>query len=139
MISRIVLAIDNDTPAEPVKMASELAELTGANVLVVHCDELDTYFDTGTWLKDDTELRTIIGTAVTQLRDQGVKARGVTVRTVSQEDTAQAIAHQGPEPASDILVLGLPRFHHLGGLFMGSVAADVAARITTPLLLVPCR
>jgi nucleotide-binding universal stress UspA family protein len=139
MISRIVLAIDNDTPAEPVKMASELAELTGATVLVVHCDELDTYFDTGTWLKDDTEPRTIIGTAVTQLRDQGVKARGVTVRTVSQEDTAQAIAHQGPEPGSDILVLGLPRFHHLGGLFMGSVAADVAARTTMPLLLVPCR
>lgn len=139
MISRIVLAIDNDVTEEPVKMAGELAELTGAAVLVVHCDELDTFFDTGTWLNDDTEPGTAIGNAVMQLRDRGVKARGVTVRTESQEDTARAITHQGPNPASDILVLGLPRVHHLGGLFIGSVAADVAARTTAPLLLVPCR
>jgi hypothetical protein len=90
MISRIVLAIDNDMPEEQVKMAGELAELTGA-VVVVHCDELDTFFDTGIWLNDDTEPRTAIGTAVTQLRDRGVKAHGVTVRTENQEDTARAI------------------------------------------------
>jgi nucleotide-binding universal stress UspA family protein len=139
MVSRIVLAIDDDMLGEPVKMAGDLAGLTGATVLVVHCDELDTFFDTGVWLNDDTEPRTAIGTAVRRLRDRGVKARGVTVRTNGQADTARAIAGQGQDPEADILVLGLPRLHHLGGLFVGSVAAGVAARTTTPLLLVPCR
>jgi nucleotide-binding universal stress UspA family protein len=38
-----------------------------------------------------------------------------------------------------MLVLGLPKPHHPGRLFVGSVAADVAARTTIPLLLVPER
>lgn len=139
MVSRIVLAIDDDKLEEPVRMAGDLAGLTGATVLVMHCDELDTFFDTGVWLNDDTEPRTAIGTAVRQLRDRGVRARGVTVRTKSPAGTARAIADQGHDPAADILVLGLPRSHHLGGLFTGSVAAGVAARTTAPLLLVPCR
>ena len=40
-------------------------------------------------------------------------------------------------PAADIIILGLPKLHHLGRVFVGSVAADVAACTTTPLLLVP--
>ena len=137
MTRRILLALDTDTASEPIKVAGDLAELTGADVLVLHCDELDTVFDTGIWLDDDTELRTAIGDAVTQLSDRGIKAHGVTVRTDSPGKTAEAIVHQGLNPAVDILVLGLPKVHHLGNVFVGSVAAGVAARTTTPLLLVP--
>jgi nucleotide-binding universal stress UspA family protein len=137
MTKRILLAVDTNTASEPVKVAGDLAELTGADVLVLHCDELDTVFDTGIWLHDDTEPRTAIGDAVTQLRDRGMKARGVTVRTESPEKTAEAIVHQGLNPAVDILVLGLPKVRHVGQVFIGSVAAHVAARTTTPLLLVP--
>ena len=137
MTKRILLAVDTNTASEPVKVAGDLAEMSGADVLVVHCDELDTIFDTGIWLHDDTELRTAIGDAVAQLRDRGIKARGVTVRTDSPVKTAEAIVHHGLNPAVDILVLGLPKFHHLGHVYSGSVAADVAARTTTPLLLVP--
>jgi nucleotide-binding universal stress UspA family protein len=137
MINRILLAVDTGTSSEPVKVAGDLADLSGATVLVLHCDELDTIFDSGIWLDDDTEPRTAIGTAVAQLRDRGVKAQGVTARTDSPKDTAEAIVHQGLNTGADILVLGLPALPHLGGLFAGSVAADVAARTTTPLLLVP--
>ena len=137
MTKRILLAVDTNTASEPVKVAGDLAEMSGADVLVVHCDELDTIFDTGIWLHDDTELRTAIGDAVAQLRDRGIKARGVTVRTDSPVKTAEAIVHHGLNPAVDILVLGLPKVHHLGHVYSGSVAADVAARTTTPLLLVP--
>ena len=137
MTRRILLAVDTNTTSEPVKVAGDLAELSGADVLVLHCDELDTVFDTGIWLGDDTEPRTAIGAAVTQLRDRGIKARGVTMRTDGPEKTAQAIVHQGLDPAADILILGLPKPRHLGPVFIGSVAADVAACTTTPLLLVP--
>ena len=137
MTKRILLAVDTNTAGEPIKVAGDLAELSGADVLVLHCDELDTVFDTGIWLGDDTEQRTAIGAAVAQLRDRGIKARGVTVRTDSPEKTAEAIVHQGLNPAADILILGLPKLHHLGRVFIGSVAADVAACTTTPLLLVP--
>lgn len=137
MTKRILLAVDTNTASEPIKVAGDLAELTGADVLVLHCDELDTVFDTGIWLNDDTEPRTAIGDAVTQLQDRGIRARGVTVRTDSPEKTAEAIVHQGLNPAVDVLVLGLPKAYHLGHVFIGSVAANVAARTTTPLLLVP--
>jgi len=137
MTRRILLAVDTNTASELIKVTGDLAELSGADVLVLHCDELDTVFDTGIWLGDDTEQRTAIGAAVAQLRDRGIKARGVTVRTDSPQKTAEAIAHQGLNPAADIVILGLPKPHHLGRVFIGSVAADVAARTTTPLLLVP--
>lgn len=137
MTKRIVLAVDTNTASEPIKVAGDLAELSGADVLVLHCNELDTVFDTGIWLNDDTEPRTAVGAAVAQLRDRGIKARGVTVRTDSPEMTAEAIVHQGLNPAMDVLILGLPRFPRVGRVFIGSVAADVAARTTTPLLLVP--
>jgi nucleotide-binding universal stress UspA family protein len=137
MTKRILLAVDTNTASEPIKVAGDLAELSGADVLVLHCDELDTVFDTGIWLNDDTEPRTAIGDAVTQLQDRGIRARGVTVRTDSPEKTAEVIVHQGLNPAVDVLVLGLPKAHHPGHVFIGSVAADVAACTTTPLLLVP--
>jgi nucleotide-binding universal stress UspA family protein len=137
MTRRILLAVDTNTASEPIKVAGDLAELSGADVLVLHCDELDTVFDTGIWLDDDTEPRTAIGDAVTQLSDRGIKARGATVRTDSPGKTAEAIVHQGLNPAVDIIILGLPKVHRLGHVFVGSVAADVAARTTTPLLLVP--
>ena len=105
MTKRILLAVDTNTASEPVKVAGDLAELSG--------------------------------TAAGQLRDWRIKARGVTVRADSPEKTAEAIIHQGLNPAVDILVLGLPKYHHLGRVFIGSVAADVAARTTMPLLLVP--
>jgi len=136
MINNLLLAVDADTPNEPIKVAGDLAELSGATVLVLHCAEMDTFFDTGTWLDDDTEPRTAVGTAVTQLRERGIKAHGVTARTESRQNTAEAIAHPARFPA-DILILGLPRLRHVAGVFIGSVAAEVAARTTTPLLLVP--
>jgi hypothetical protein len=42
MTRRILLAVDTNTASEPVKVAGDLAELSGADVLVLHCDELDT-------------------------------------------------------------------------------------------------
>jgi len=113
MTKRVVLAVDTNTASEPVKVAGDLAELTGADVLVMHCDELHTVFGTGIWLHDDTEPRTAIGDACTQLRDRGIKARGVTVCTDSPEKTAEAIVHQGLDPAVDILVLRLLKVHHV--------------------------
>jgi nucleotide-binding universal stress UspA family protein len=103
----------------------------------LHCDELDTPFDTAIWLNDDTEPRTAVGDAVAELRERGIKAFGVTTRTTNRKGTAQAVLHEGLNPATDILVLGLPKLHHLAGVFIGSVGAEVAARTTVPLLLVP--
>jgi hypothetical protein len=47
MTKRILLAVDTNTASEPVKAAGDLAELSGADVLVLHCDELDTVLTPG--------------------------------------------------------------------------------------------
>ena len=137
MISHLLLAVDVETSNEATRVAGDLAEATGADVKVLHYDELDSHFDTAVWLDDDTELRTPVGDAVTQLRHRGVTARGVTSRTASSKATAQAVLREERGSAADILIMGLPKFHHVGGLFVGSVAAEVAAHTRIPLLLVP--
>jgi nucleotide-binding universal stress UspA family protein len=139
MISHLLLAVDVGTSSEATRVAGDLAAVSGATVEVFHADELDAHIDTALWLDDDTEPREAVGNAVAELRAQGVTARVVTTRTTSTKDLAQAVLHEGLNSTTDILVLGLPRLHHLGGLFVGSVAAAVAARTTIPLLLVPER
>lgn len=47
MTKRILLAVDTNAASEPVKVASDLAELSGADALVLHCDELDTVLTRG--------------------------------------------------------------------------------------------
>ena len=47
MTKRILLAVDTNEASEPVKVASDLAELSGADALVLHCDELDTVLTRG--------------------------------------------------------------------------------------------
>lgn len=139
MISHLLLAVDVDTSSEATRVAGELAKASGATVEVFHADELDTRVDTAIWLDDDTEPREPVGNALAELRAHGITARVVTTRTTSTENLAQAVVHEGLDSTTDILILGLPKPHHLGRLFVGSVAADVAARTTIPLLLVPER
>lgn len=47
MTKRILLAVDTNTASEPVNVAGDLAELSSADVLVLHCDELDTVLTRG--------------------------------------------------------------------------------------------
>jgi|HubBroStandDraft_1064217.scaffolds.fasta_scaffold149588_1 nucleotide-binding universal stress UspA family protein len=138
MISRLLLAVDVDTSSEATRVAGELAKASGATVEVFHADELDAHVDTAIWLDDDTEPREPIGNALAALQSQGITARVVTTRTTSRK-LAQAVVHEGLDSTTDILVLGLPKPRHVGRIFVGSVAAEVAARTTIPLLLVPER
>ena len=138
MISRLLLAVDVDTPSEATRVAGELAKASGATVEVFHADELDAHVDTAIWLDDDTEPREPIGNALASLRSQGITARVVTTHTTSRK-LADAVVHEGLDSTTDILVLGLPKPHHVGRIFVGSLAAEVAARTTIPLLLVPER
>lgn len=110
MISRIVLAIDSDTPDKPVKMAGELAGFTDATVLVVHCDELDTFFDTGTWLKDDTEPRTAIGTAGARLRDRGSRPTGSLCALAARGTPPRPSRIKDPSPHPTSWFWGSPGF-----------------------------
>jgi nucleotide-binding universal stress UspA family protein len=139
MISHLLLAVDVDTSSEATRVAGDLAAATGAAVLIFHADELNAKVDTAVWLDDDTEPREPIGNAIAELQSRGITARVVTTRTTSKENLAQAVVHEGLDTTTDILILGLPKPHHLGMIFVGSVAADVAARTTIPLLLVPER
>jgi nucleotide-binding universal stress UspA family protein len=123
MISRLLLAVDVDTSSEATRVAGELAKASGATAI---------------WLDDDTEPREPIGNALATLQSHGITARVVTTRTTSR-DLAKAVVHEGLDSTTDILVLGLPKPHHVGRIFVGSVAAEVAARTTIPLLLVPER
>jgi nucleotide-binding universal stress UspA family protein len=139
MISHLLLAVDIGTSSEATRVAGDLAAASGATLEVFHADELNARVDTAIWLDDDTEPREEIGNAVAELGARGITARVVTTRTTSTKDLAKAVLHEGLDSTTDILILGLPKLHHVGRVFLGSVTADVAAWTTIPLLLVPER
>jgi nucleotide-binding universal stress UspA family protein len=139
MIKRVLLAVDVDTSSEATRVAGDLAAASGATVEVFHADELNTHVDTAIWLNDDTEPREPIGNALAELSSRGVTARVVTTLTTGTKSLAESVLHEGLDSATDILVVGLPKLHHVGRIFLGSVTADLAAWTTIPLLLVPER
>jgi nucleotide-binding universal stress UspA family protein len=139
MIKRVLLAVDVDTSSEATRVAGDLAAASGATVEVFHADELNTHVDTAIWLNDDTEPREPIGNALAELSRRGVTARVVTTVTTGTKSLAESVLHEGLDSATDILVVGLPKVHHVGRIFLGSVTADLAAWTTIPLLLVPER
>jgi nucleotide-binding universal stress UspA family protein len=139
VIKRVLLAVDVDTSSEATRVAGDLAAASGATVEVFHADELNTHVDTAIWLNDDTEPREPIGNALAELSRRGVTARVVTTVTTGTKSLAESVLHEGLDSATDILVVGLPKVHHVGRIFLGSVTADLAAWTTIPLLLVPER
>jgi nucleotide-binding universal stress UspA family protein len=139
VIKRVLLAVDVDTSSEATRVAGDLAAASGATVEVFHADELNTHVDTAIWLNDDTEPREPIGNALAELSSRGVTARVVTTVTTGTKSLAESVLHEGLDSATDILVVGLPKVHHVGRIFLGSVTADLAAWTTIPLLLVPER
>jgi nucleotide-binding universal stress UspA family protein len=139
MISNLLLAVDIDTSSNVTQVTGDLAESCGASVAVLHCDELDGNFDSAIWLDDDKEPKSAVGKAVSQLHKRGINARAVTGRSARRAGTADVVLDEAAHFKADIVVLGLPALHHLGGVFVGSVGAELAARTTIPLLLVPDR
>ncbi|GGJ27528.1 universal stress protein [Streptomyces brasiliensis] len=113
MFHRILVAIDaGPTRHSAVRLAGDLAKLTGAKVNVLHIAASAATLAAVVPLEDDAEAKAVVEEAVAALRDSGVDAQG-TVGSGLTNQIAETISTTAEEFKADLLVLSP---HHRGTL-----------------------
>ncbi|MFJ9543674.1 universal stress protein [Streptomyces sp. NPDC101225] len=134
---RILVAV-GPSPARhsAVRLAGELARLTGAEVRVVHVVPSSASVAAIVPLEDPAEAQAVLDGALTALRDKGVRAEGTLARGLTTQ-VAAAVSDTAEEFGADLVVLSP---HHRGAieaLFQPRVSDAVAHRTGAAVLLAP--
>ncbi|MEV6807954.1 universal stress protein [Streptomyces sp. NPDC051132] len=137
MFRSILVAVDS-SPARhsAVRLAGEMARLTGAAVGVLHIAASTATLATIVSLEDDAQAKAVLDEAVTSLRDTGVEAEGLIANALTTQ-IATTISAVAEERQADLLVLGP---HHRGllqALVSPRVTDSVVHNSRTAVLLAP--
>jgi nucleotide-binding universal stress UspA family protein len=133
---RVVLAL-NGGPTDPlvIGFGCDLARAHGAEVLGLHVVEVDWRHD----LSEDLASGDERASAVLDLAEGIAERRKVSIRTelLQARDVAAALVDEAAEMGADLIVLGLPYRHRLGGDFaIGSVIPYVFENATAGVVVV---
>nr|BFD80840.1 universal stress protein [Streptomyces sp. Xyl84] len=137
MFHRVLVAVD-PSPARhaTVRLAGDVARLTGAKVRVLHVAPTAATLAAVVPLENDAEAKTVVDEAVTTLRDSGVDAEGAVAGGLTTQ-IATAISAAAEEFQADLLVLG---HHHRSALeaFISPRVSDAVAHASRiAVLLAP--
>ncbi|MFF0834968.1 MULTISPECIES: universal stress protein [unclassified Streptomyces] len=137
MFERIVVAVDA-TPARRsvVRMAGELARLTGAEVHVLHVVTTAVVGGAVVAVESDEAGRDVLDEALSQLLGMGVKADGQILHGLTVE-VADAVSRAATEFRADLLVISPHHRGSLAALFNPRVSDAVAHSSRTAVLLAP--
>jgi nucleotide-binding universal stress UspA family protein len=137
MFKRILVAVDpSPSRLTSVRMAGEMARLTGASVHVLHVAAATATLDTVVRLENDAEAKAILDEAVGALRDEGVEADGTLVNGLLN-DVPTLINETAEQLGADLIVLSP---HHRGvvaALFNPRVSDIVTHASNRAVLLAP--
>ncbi|GGL92337.1 universal stress protein [Streptomyces fumigatiscleroticus] len=137
MFRRILVAVDpSPTRHSAVRLAGEMARLTGAKVRVLHVAPSTATIAAVVSLEDDAEAKAVLDEAVTRLRDEGVDAEG-TVANALTTQIATTISSAAEEWQADLVVLSPHHRGSLEALFNPRVSDAVAHTSRTAVLLAP--
>lgn len=136
MFDKILLPVDGSEPSgRAVDMARELASCLGSEVVVLHVLERLPARSGAMDVETVEEASSVLDSAVAELKDAGVNARGELVRAIYGYE-AKAIIEAAELEDARLIVMGTRGLSDLGGLVMGSVAHKVLHLGTRPVLLV---
>jgi nucleotide-binding universal stress UspA family protein len=131
-VKRVLVAVDGSTASDDaVATATEVARATGAEVHVLHVQQLVTA-DGGAVVETDEEAQGILRRALGQLRAGGLGGRG---EAVVGHGVAAAIVDEAERLGADLVILASRRPRDITGLLLGSVAHQVIHRLRRPVLL----
>ncbi|WP_330346244.1 universal stress protein [Streptomyces longwoodensis] len=137
MFQRILLAVDSGPAGRPVvRLAGDLARLTGARARVVHVAASSATLAAVVPLEDDAEAKLVLDEAVTSLRDAGVEADGVVARALTTQ-IAAAVSAAAEEWNADLIVLTPHHRGALEALISPRVSDAVAHSTRAAVLLAP--
>lgn len=130
MYERILLALDaRGLAVSAVPAVAELAGTGRSEVLVLHLQSIEPQTRT----KEQADQ--LVEQTVAQLRGRGVAARAE-LRTISSGRVADALVDGARQFGADLIALGSHGRSELGGLLLGSVGQEVAARTPAAVMLV---
>jgi nucleotide-binding universal stress UspA family protein len=137
MFQRILVAVD-PSPARhsAVRLAGEMAQVTGAEVRVLHVSASAVNLAAVVPLEDEAQAQAVLDESVAALRDRGIKADGTLVSALTTQIPA-TISETAGEFGADLIVLSP---HHRGtfeALFNPRVSDAVAHASRTAVLLAP--
>ncbi|MFD5544808.1 universal stress protein [Streptomyces sp. NPDC127079] len=137
VFQRILVAVD-PSPARgsAVRLAGELAQLTNAEVRVVHVITSAVSVSAVVALEDDTEAKAVLEEALAHLRERGIKAGGTLLRGLTTQ-VAEVISETAEEFGADLIVLSPHHRNAVEALFDPRVSDAVAHRTATAVLLAP--
>ena len=138
MFTKILLATDGSpSAAEAARYAGQLAQLAGAQVIVLHAYPRVPGFlgepDFSQLVHENlAEAERIVAPVVEQLVDDGVDANA----EILQGPPAEAILAVAENRGCDLIVMGTRGYGQLAGMLLGSVSHKVLANATLPVLVV---
>jgi nucleotide-binding universal stress UspA family protein len=132
----IVWATDGSPGAEDALVeAIRLAELTGARIVAVHCDQ-HLNGRTGGWSGHaESDKRQAIADRVLELQAEGVDIELILRRT--RQDAADTVALVADEVGADLVVCGTRGLGALAGALLGSFTQQLLHVSPCPVLAVP--
>jgi nucleotide-binding universal stress UspA family protein len=139
MYETVIWATDGSASADAaLAEARRLAELAGARLFAVHCDQR-LNGRAGGWpaLADEEDRRLRIERQVDELREEEVDIELVVQR--SHREAADVIAAVAEERGADVIVCGTRGLTVLAGILLGSVAQRLLHVAHCPVLVVPVR
>src|SRR6202140_1579869 len=133
----ILLAIEAVPQSQAlVAAAAKLALQLHAEVLVLSVRERDFVRGYGWDVRQPGEIAETVSRAIYDLERAGVRARGL-IRTARSGRVADEIVYAAHKHHADEIVIGTSRRSWLGGLLVGSVAAQVLRRSELPVIAGP--
>ncbi|MER6679988.1 universal stress protein [Streptomyces olivaceoviridis] len=137
MFERIMVAVD-PSPARKsvVRMAGELARLTGAEVHVLHVVTTAVAGDAVLPVESDEAGQGVLDEALTQLLGMDVKAEGRILHGLTVQ-VADAVSRAATEFRADLLIISPHHRSSLAALLNPRVSDAVAHRSRMAVLLAP--
>jgi len=131
-VKRVLVAVDGSPASdEAVASATEVARATGAEVHVLHVQQL-VAAEGATLVETDEEALAILRRALAQLRAGGLSGRA---EAVVSHGVAAAVVAEAERLRADLVILASRRPSDITGLLLGSVAHQVIHRLRSPVLL----
>jgi nucleotide-binding universal stress UspA family protein len=138
MFTKMLLATDGSpSAAEGARYAGQLAQLTGAQVVVLYAYPRVPAFlgepDFSRLVHENlAEAERIVAPVVDELVARGVDASG----EILEGPPAEAILAVAENSRCDLIVMGTRGYGQLTGMLLGSISHKVLAHATAPVLVV---
>lgn len=137
MLKKIIWATDGSPTIESeYPVAKDLAESSGAKLIVAHAGEMVSSDQAGIFVDSTETLQAILEQTVDDLKRAGLDAELALVKA-SQANAAQMIANLARDSGADMVVVGNRGQGPVAAIFLGSFTFRLLQVSPCPVLVVP--